>query len=51
MAARHLWTLAGAMAGFGLLLALTAPNVASSIAILGLAGAVVLLIYGTNLLS
>jgi UDP-GlcNAc:undecaprenyl-phosphate GlcNAc-1-phosphate transferase len=46
-----LWALAAAMAGFGLLLALTAPFVASSIAILGLVGAVVLLIYGTNLLS
>jgi UDP-GlcNAc:undecaprenyl-phosphate GlcNAc-1-phosphate transferase len=46
-----LWTLAAAMAGFGLLLALTAPFVASSIALLGLVGATVLLIYGTNLLS
>jgi len=46
-----LWTLATAMAGFGLLLALTAPFVASSIALLGLVGAAVLLIYGTNLLS
>lgn len=46
-----LWALAAAMAGFGLLLALTAPFVASSIALLGLGGAAVLLIYGTNLLS
>ncbi|MEP6506733.1 MAG: MraY family glycosyltransferase [Gemmatimonadales bacterium] len=46
-----LWTLAAAMAGFGLLLALTAPFVASSIAIVGLMAAAVLLIYGTNLLS
>ncbi len=46
-----LWTLAAAMAGFGLLLALTAPFVASSIALFGLVGAAVLLIYGTNLLS
>lgn len=50
-AALILWTLAAAMAGFGLLLALTAPFVASSIALLGLAGATILLIYGTNLLS
>ncbi len=46
-----LWTLAAAMAGFGLLIALTAPFVAASIAILGLVGVSVLLIYGTNLLS
>jgi UDP-GlcNAc:undecaprenyl-phosphate GlcNAc-1-phosphate transferase len=46
-----LWTLATAMAIFGLLIALTAPFVASSIAILGLVGVAVLLIYGTNLLS
>lgn len=46
-----LWTLAGGMAAFGLLLALTAPFVASSIALVGLCAAVVLLIYGTNLLS
>ena len=47
----YLWTLAAAMAGFGLLLSLTAPFVASSIAIVGLVGAVILLIYGTNFLS
>jgi UDP-GlcNAc:undecaprenyl-phosphate GlcNAc-1-phosphate transferase len=46
-----LWALAVAMAGLGLLLALTAPFVASSIAIIGLMGAVILLIYGTNFLS
>lgn len=46
-----LWALAAAMAGFGLLIALTAPFVAASIAILGLVGVAVLLIYGTNLLS
>ncbi|MEO8192494.1 MAG: MraY family glycosyltransferase [Gemmatimonadales bacterium] len=50
-AALILWTLAAAMAGFGLLIALTAPFVAASIAILGLVGVAVLLIYGTNLLS
>lgn len=50
-AALILWTLAAAMAGFGLLMALTAPFVATSIAILGLVGVAVLLIYGTNLLS
>lgn len=43
--------LAGGMAGFGLLIALTKPFVAASIAILGLVGVAVLLIYGTNLLS
>jgi UDP-GlcNAc:undecaprenyl-phosphate GlcNAc-1-phosphate transferase len=47
----YLWALAAAMSGFGLLLALTAPFVASSIAIVGLVGAVILLIYGTNFLS
>ncbi|HUR00396.1 MAG TPA: MraY family glycosyltransferase [Gemmatimonadaceae bacterium] len=46
-----LWGLAASMALFGLLLALTAPYVASSIALLGLVAATVLLIYGTNLLS
>lgn len=46
-----LWGLAGSMAGFGLLIALTRPFVATSIAILGLVGLSVLLIYGTNLLS
>jgi UDP-GlcNAc:undecaprenyl-phosphate GlcNAc-1-phosphate transferase len=50
-AALLLWALAAAMAGFGLLLALTAPFVASSIAMLGLVVAAALLIYGTNLLS
>lgn len=46
-----LWALAGGMAGFGLLMALTAPFVATSIAIFGLVAVSVLLIYGTNLLS
>jgi UDP-GlcNAc:undecaprenyl-phosphate GlcNAc-1-phosphate transferase len=46
-----LWGLAAGMAGLGLLLALTAPFVATSIAILGLVAVAVLLIYGTNLLS
>jgi UDP-GlcNAc:undecaprenyl-phosphate GlcNAc-1-phosphate transferase len=46
-----LWLLAAGMAGFGLLMALTAPFVATSIAIFGLVGVSVLLIYGTNLLS
>jgi UDP-GlcNAc:undecaprenyl-phosphate GlcNAc-1-phosphate transferase len=46
-----LWALAAAMASFGLLIALTAPFVATSIAIFGLVGVAVMLIYGTNLLS
>jgi len=46
-----LWALAAAMAGFGMLIALTPPFVAASIAILGLVGVAALLIYGTNLLS
>ena len=46
-----LWALAAGMAGFGLLIALTAPFVAASVAILGLVGVSVLVIYGTNLLS
>ena len=46
-----LWVIAGGMAGFGLLIALTAPFVAASIALLGLLGVCVLLIYGTNLLA
>ena len=46
-----LWGLAAGMAGFGLLMALTAPFVATSIAIFGLVAVSVLLIYGTNLLS
>ena len=46
-----LWTVAASMAGFGLLIALTAPFVATSIALFGLVGVAVLLIYGTNLLS
>jgi UDP-GlcNAc:undecaprenyl-phosphate GlcNAc-1-phosphate transferase len=46
-----LWCLALVMASFGLLIALTAPFVATSIAILGLVGLSVLVIYGTNLLS
>jgi hypothetical protein len=39
------------MAGFGLLIALTAPFVATSVALLGLVGLSVLVIYGTNLLA
>jgi UDP-GlcNAc:undecaprenyl-phosphate GlcNAc-1-phosphate transferase len=46
-----LWALAAGMAVFGLLIALTAPFVATSIAIFGLVGVAVMLIYGTNLLS
>ena len=46
-----LWALAAGMAAFGLLIALTAPFVATSIAIFGLVGVAVMLIYGTNLLS
>jgi UDP-GlcNAc:undecaprenyl-phosphate GlcNAc-1-phosphate transferase len=46
-----LWGLALAMAAFGLLIALTAPYVATSIAIFGLVGLSILVIYGTNLLS
>ncbi len=46
-----LWCLAIGMASFGLLIALTAPYVATSIAILGLVGLSILVIYGTNLLS
>jgi UDP-GlcNAc:undecaprenyl-phosphate/decaprenyl-phosphate GlcNAc-1-phosphate transferase len=46
-----LWGLAAGMAAFGLLIALTAPFVATSIAIFGLVGVAVMLIYGTNLLS
>jgi UDP-GlcNAc:undecaprenyl-phosphate GlcNAc-1-phosphate transferase len=46
-----LWVLALAMAAFGLLIALTAPYVATSIAMFGLVGLSILVIYGTNLLS
>lgn len=46
-----LWSMALVMAAFGILIALTAPFVATSIAILGLVGLSVLMIYGTNLLS
>ncbi len=46
-----LWALAACMSGFGLLISLTAPFVAALVAILGLVGVVVLLIYGTNVLS
>ena len=46
-----LWSLAASMSGFGLLIALTKPFVATSIALLGLVGLAVLVIYGTNLLS
>jgi UDP-GlcNAc:undecaprenyl-phosphate GlcNAc-1-phosphate transferase len=50
-AAMLLWALAAAMAGFGLLIALTAPFVATSVALLGLVALSVLIIYGTNLLA
>lgn len=46
-----LWLLAVGLAGFGLLISLTAPFVATSIAIFGVVGVAVMLIYGTNLLS
>jgi UDP-GlcNAc:undecaprenyl-phosphate GlcNAc-1-phosphate transferase len=46
-----LWGLALAMAALGLIIALTAPYVATSIAMLGLVGLSILVIYGTNLLS
>ena len=46
-----LWVLSIGMAGFGLLIALTAPFVAASIAILGIVGLAVMLIYGTNVLA
>ncbi len=46
-----LWTLAAGMAGMGLLIALTAPFVAASIAILGIVGVAVMMIYGTNVLA
>ena len=46
-----LWGLAFSMAAFGLIMALTAPYVATSIAIFGLVGLSILVIYGTNLLS
>jgi len=46
-----LWVVAASMAGCGLLIALMAPFVATSIALFGLVGVAVLLIYGTNLLS
>jgi len=50
-AAMLLWALGAGMSAFGLLIALTAPFVATSIAIFGLVGVAVMLIYGTNLLS
>jgi UDP-GlcNAc:undecaprenyl-phosphate GlcNAc-1-phosphate transferase len=46
-----LWGLALAMAAFGMIMALTAPYVATSIALFGLVGLSILVIYGTNLLS
>ncbi len=46
-----LWGIAAAMGAFGLLIALTAPFVAASIAMVGLVGLSVMVIYGTNLLS
>jgi len=46
-----LWALATGMAGLGLLMALTAPFVATSIAMLGIVAVLVMLIYGTNVLA
>jgi UDP-GlcNAc:undecaprenyl-phosphate GlcNAc-1-phosphate transferase len=46
-----LWCLAAGMAGFGLVIALSAPYVATSIAMGGLILLSILVIYGTNLLS
>jgi UDP-GlcNAc:undecaprenyl-phosphate GlcNAc-1-phosphate transferase len=46
-----LWCLAAAMAAFGLLIALTAPYVATSIAIAAIVSLTIMIIYGTNLLS
>jgi UDP-GlcNAc:undecaprenyl-phosphate/decaprenyl-phosphate GlcNAc-1-phosphate transferase len=46
-----LWCLAAAMAAFGIVIALSAPYVATSIAIAALVGLSILIIYGTNLLS
>jgi UDP-GlcNAc:undecaprenyl-phosphate GlcNAc-1-phosphate transferase len=46
-----LWILSAGMAAFGLLIALTAPFVAASIAILGVVAVAVMLIYGTNVLA
>ena len=46
-----LWALGAALAGFGLLVALTAPFVATSLAILGFVAVAVMVIYGTNLLA
>jgi UDP-GlcNAc:undecaprenyl-phosphate/decaprenyl-phosphate GlcNAc-1-phosphate transferase len=43
--------LAAGLAAFGLVIALTAPYVATSIAMAGLVGLSILIIYGTNLLS
>lgn len=46
-----LWFLAGTMAAFGLVIAFSAPYVATSIAMAALVGLSILIIYGTNLLS
>jgi UDP-GlcNAc:undecaprenyl-phosphate GlcNAc-1-phosphate transferase len=46
-----LWCLAAGMAAFGLLVALTAPYVATSFAIAAVIGLCIAIIYGTNLLS
>jgi len=46
-----LWCLAAGMAAFGLVIAFSAPYVATSIAMAGLVGLSILIIYGTNLLS
>ncbi|HUQ18023.1 MAG TPA: MraY family glycosyltransferase [Gemmatimonadaceae bacterium] len=46
-----LWVLAAAIGVFGLLIALTAPYVATSIAIASIIALCILIIYGTNILS
>jgi UDP-GlcNAc:undecaprenyl-phosphate GlcNAc-1-phosphate transferase len=46
-----LWCLAAGMAAFGLLVAFTAPYVATSFAIAAVIGLCIAIIYGTNLLS
>jgi len=46
-----LWCLAAGMAAFGLVIAFSAPYVATSIAMAALVGLSILIIYGTNLLS
>jgi UDP-GlcNAc:undecaprenyl-phosphate GlcNAc-1-phosphate transferase len=46
-----LWVIAGAIATFGILIAMTAPYVATSIAIVSIVALCILIIYGTNILS